>query len=687
MAGADEVIENLVLAIEAAGFPEAAQEVAGLRTEVVGLTESVDALAGSMDATAAGGAAAARGGKGGLFKTLTSFKTLVAGLGIVAAVKQFSSFQSQMERLRTLTNATQGEVGRMSKGILGMAVSVGTGPNSLAEALYHIESAGFRGKAALDALRVSAMGAKMGGADLTSTTTAMLAVMVAGFKGVNSLKQAMGELRSTVGAGDMTFEDLNDALSTGILATMKVLGLRVIDTGAALATLGDNNIRGAAAATRLRMGLMMLIHPSKAATEVIEGLHMKQLQLAEDLRKPNGLLVMLKDLRSHLGGLSDTQKASDLAAIFGGGRNSAAMLTLLNQMSRLEEKYKVVGKGGRQFNSDWKATTRTLSFFIDQVKALADVALVKLGGALAWVINLVRGWIEALERGKVWAVAVAGAVTFLAGTALISLVGAFFASSAAATLFGAALWLLTSIPIMLLFAAIAVAIYELITNFSTVKKVAVDAWHWIETAAQNAFNWIKGHWPLVLAILTGPFGLAVLFIVKHFDAIEGAAGGVIKWLKGAWHDIWKVITWPFEQGAKIIGGVFNWIVSHVEWAVHQIGKLIGKVLGPIKAIGGFVGNVGGGVLHAGGSVLHDLGIPGLATGGLVTGSGVALVGEHGPELVYLGRGAEVAPNTASATSQATAGTGYVPITVNLVVGRRVLAKESVLAGLEAQSCR
>jgi hypothetical protein len=188
MSEGDSVVEQLILAIEAAGFPEATAAVEGLTEATEALTAATDDAAASMGGATAAGA----GGKGkGLFGRLSSIKTLMAGLFVGESLKQFSDFQSQMERLRTQTGATQGEVGRMSKGILDMATSVGTGPNSLAKSLYHLESAGFRGKEALDALRTSAQGAKIGGADLTDTTTAMTAVMVAGFRGVLTLKQAI----------------------------------------------------------------------------------------------------------------------------------------------------------------------------------------------------------------------------------------------------------------------------------------------------------------------------------------------------------------------------------------------------------------------------------------------------------------------------------------------------------------
>lgn len=63
----------------------------------------------------------------------------------------------------------------------------------------------------------------------------------------------------------------------------------------------------------------------------------------------------------------------------------------------------------------------------------------------------------------------------------------------------------------------------------------------IIAAFKIALDWIKGHWPLLLAILTGPIGLAVLAIVKNWDKISGAAktafDATMKWATGFGKDI------------------------------------------------------------------------------------------------------------------------------------------------------
>lgn len=55
-----------------------------------------------------------------------------------------------------------------------------------------------------------------------------------------------------------------------------------------------------------------------------------------------------------------------------------------------------------------------------------------------------------------------------------------------------------------------------------VARVTVGAFKAVVGAVKSAIDWVKGNWPLLLAILTGPIGLATLFIVKHWDAIKDA---------------------------------------------------------------------------------------------------------------------------------------------------------------------
>ena len=65
-------------------------------------------------------------------------------------------------------------------------------------------------------------------------------------------------------------------------------------------------------------------------------------------------------------------------------------------------------------------------------------------------------------------------------------------------------------------------------------------------AVKKVIDWVKQNWPLLLAIITGPIGLAVLFIVKNWDKIKEVVTNAIAKIK--------------EIGAKI----WDWIVDKIK---------------------------------------------------------------------------------------------------------------------------
>ena len=58
-------------------------------------------------------------------------------------------------------------------------------------------------------------------------------------------------------------------------------------------------------------------------------------------------------------------------------------------------------------------------------------------------------------------------------------------------------------------------------NFDTIKGAILTVW-----------EWIKEKWPLLLAILTGPIGLAVLAITSNWDKLKEAADRALRLGKG-----------------------------------------------------------------------------------------------------------------------------------------------------------
>lgn len=315
--------------------------------------------------------------------------------GAAGAIKVASDFEGALTQIETQAGASRREIDNMRGAILKLAPAVGETPTNLANALFHIESAGMRGAKALDTLTASAKLAQIGHADLETTTNGLVAVMASAPKDVGNATQAIGLLNATVGAGNLRMNDLVGALATGIIPAAKAAGLGLQDVGAAIDVMTKRGIPANDAATRLRMTFSLMEAPTSAAAKALGSVGISSSELANDMRKPDGLVVAVQDLKKHLddAGLSATQQTQVITKAFGGGRSSSAILTLLQNVNDLQGSFEKIGKssGAKQVSDEWKTTQGDLSFRFDQMKAEAEKAGIEIGQSIGPEILKIGG--------------------------------------------------------------------------------------------------------------------------------------------------------------------------------------------------------------------------------------------------------------------------------------------------------
>lgn len=242
-------------------------------------------------------------------------------------------------------------------------------------------------------------------------------------------------------------------------------------------------------------------------------------------------------------------------------------------------------------------------------------------------------------------------------------------------------WLLNAAmdanPVVLIIAALVglVAIFVLLYKHSTTFRNAMNAaFHAVTAAAMAAFDWIKQHWPLILAILTGPVGVAVLFIVKNWDKIRAGFGNALDGVKALWHSFTGFLGGLGSKVSSAVGGMWSGIKDGFKAVLNGVIDVWNSMPSfkiPSISIAGH--KVGGGTI----------GLPHLnhlAVGGVLTSSGAIVVGEHGREILDMPAGARVRPLSAMDTHGASPagggdlGTLTVDITQDGVVIARKLAK-------------
>ncbi|MFF2094868.1 phage tail tape measure protein [Streptomyces sp. NPDC058202] len=288
---------------------------------------------------------------------------LAGGLavGLAEGAKDAARFQAEMTRISTQAGGTAKDVKVLSDQVLKLGTSTQQGPQHLAESLYHLKSVGMDNVQAMKALKESSDLAAVGHANLEETTNALAGAWRTGIKGATSFHEAVSTVNAIIGAGNMSMDQFNAAIGTGILPSAKTFGLSMKQVGAALALMTDEGIDSASAATRLRMSFSLLGAPSKAAEKQLGKIGLTGLNLADAMRGPDGLIGAIGLLKKHLddSGMSASRQSQLLSRAFGGGRSSSGILLMLNNLDVLEKKQEQINHSTGKFDDAVKMQRKT----------------------------------------------------------------------------------------------------------------------------------------------------------------------------------------------------------------------------------------------------------------------------------------------------------------------------------------
>lgn len=552
----------------------------------------------------------AEGGLGGFGKAMLAAGAVVAMVvaGAMVVTEQWAAkFQADLALIHTQAGDTTADLKKIAGALEVMATEVGFGPDELAKSLYHVESAGYRGAAALNMVKQASELAKVGGANLESTTQAVIAAISAfGDRGLTAAS-AIAILNATVGAGDMRMEALAVSMGTGILVAARNVGLSFKDVGAAMATLTDNATPPEEAATRLRMTFSMLGAPTHKAAEALKTIGLSSTDLAADMRKPNGLLLAVGDLKKHLEdtGMTAIQQNAVIARAFGGGRSSAAIETLLSEFDRFKDKYGAITKGAKGFQQAWEDTQKTTQFQTQQMEAnIKDLGTIA-GMALLPMTNQLLGF--AMPTLKNFAVFMAGPgqssiASFgdhakAVGNTVLDMGKQFVNSKQFGEIMTAAV--ATFGPI---FKDAKKAVQDFMTDhkaafaaiWATTKQIMAEMGPLILAVLGAIKQFWHDHGQQIMAIVKAFFNVIVTVISTVMTIIKDIIKLVTDIIKGDWKAVWADVVQLLKDA---IVGIFNILISlavlakratdYINSEVVDLGKsLILGIISGILSMGG-----------------------------------------------------------------------------------------------------
>lgn len=196
-------------------------------------------------------------------------------------------------------------------------------------------------------------------------------------------------------------------------------------------------------------------------------------------------------------------------------------------------------------------------------------------------------------------------------------------------------------PILLVIAGIAllaVGIYEAYKHFGPFHDAVQAVWE----ALQVGFDWVKSHWPLLLAILTGPIGLAVLLIARNWSTIvsgaEGAFDAVVGFVKGLPGRLLGYVSSLTGAGLRLGGAILSGIISGVSGALGKVADLGAAIANAgIKFVNVMLGDIRGGIRDLA-NALANVNVPGVGRAFDAASSALNSVASHIPNIPSFGTG-------------------------------------------------
>lgn len=179
--------------------------------------------------------------------------------------------------------------------------------------------------------------------------------------------------------------------------------------------------------------------------------------------------------------------------------------------------------------------------------------------------------------------------------------------------------------------------------FSAVKQIAGNVLQWLGNAVSNTIDFVKNHWQLILGILTGPIGAAVIFLISHWSAIKNGFSNLMS-------DVQNVVRTGVNNVEQFFvqlpGKLLNLVGQMVNAGKSLMGGIFHGLESAASAAGGFAANIAGAIWNELKSVLnnilpHELHIaiphapdinvplfPYLAKGGVTQGPMAAMIGDN-----------------------------------------------------------
>lgn len=304
----------------------------------------------------------------------------MAGVGVSAgallgsSVSTFAGFESQMSEVKAISGATQEQFAQLTEKAKEMGATTKFTAQESGEAFNYMAMAGWKTKDMLGGIEGILNLAAASGEDLGTTSDIVTDALTAfGMKASDAghfsdvLAQASSNANTNVSMMGESFKYV-----APIAGAMKYT---VEDTSLALGLMANASVKGSMAGTSLKTSLANMASPTKKMATAMEKYG---ISLTDGEGKMKTLRGVMENLRSSLGGLSETEQTAAASAIFG-KEAMAGMLSIINASEK-----------------DWKKLSSAVDHADGASKRMADTMLDNLSGKFTLFTSALDGVKNAL---------------------------------------------------------------------------------------------------------------------------------------------------------------------------------------------------------------------------------------------------------------------------------------------------
>lgn len=297
-----------------------------------------------------------------------------AVLGVSISLKDtvdtYADFESTMSRVKALANANNQEMEALTAKAKEMGAQTKFSGTESAEAFTYMAQAGWQVQDMIDGIGGIMSLAAADGLDLASTTDIVSNALTAFGMTAKDTAEFADVLAVASSATNTNVSDLGEAFKY-IAPVAGAMGYSIQDASVALGLMSNNAVKGSMAGTALKTALANMAAPTD---NMAAAMKKYGISLTDSEGNMKTLKGVMDNLRSSLGGLSETEQTAAASTIFG-KEAMAGMLAIINTS---EEDYKKLTEA---INDSQGAADRMAGTMQDNLKG----SLEQLGGAIETV--------------------------------------------------------------------------------------------------------------------------------------------------------------------------------------------------------------------------------------------------------------------------------------------------------------